>query len=147
MKIPLMPNLLRLILMVPFLSGSLAIGADPVVTEAQVTFETTSNDKDHDTAVVACLELENGLEIGCTEKLVGRRFADGSSNGPYTVRVVRDKPGHPKMIRVQITPNGNDTWMFRVYVRWKVKTGDVFDGRSTDFYLTQNERQQTMSIK
>ena len=127
------------------------------VVEAQVSFDTTTDDKDADTSVVACLVYDPGsvnhqtFDMGCTTNLHGRRFGDRTREGPWNAPITWS--GYtsterinviPNRVKVTIRPVGHDTWRFKVYARWKVAGGDVFEGTSAEFSLSQDH---TSNIK
>jgi hypothetical protein len=136
-------------------------GAGDRVVAAQVTFDTTHDDKDADTSVVACLVYDPGsvsrktYDVGCTAPLYGRRFADqtreGSWNVPVTWTGYTTGTGEqifvrPNRIRVRIRPSGHDTWRFRVYARWRVQNGDAYEATSGEFNLDQDHAETTMVL-
>lgn len=122
------------------------------IEAAQISFETKNDDKDDDTKVRATL-LNGGLprDIGTTAELTGH-FDDNSTNGPYNFNILNSRAAtgrcsQPYAVQVHIEPNGHDTWIFATYIRYKVKSGEVYEGRSADtFRLSQDRKEDSRLV-
>lgn len=152
-------NTIRLLLMSLFFSlavlqvRSFAQSDDSSCVEAaQISFETKNDDKDADTRAWAVL-LGNGAptQMGRTVEITGH-FADHTTNGPYdfnitTPRAPDGRCAVPYAVLVHIEPNGHDTWIFATYIRYRMNSGDVLEGRSADiFRLSQDHKEDSRIV-
>ena len=122
------------------------------VDAAQITFETKNDDKDADTRVwAALLRSGDGAEMGRTAKIAGH-FDDNTSNGPYNFNIVETRArgtsscALPYAVVVHMEPNGNDTWIFSIYVRYRTQSGQILEGRTADFRLRQDHKEENRLV-
>ena len=117
-------------------AGSAAAQSLATVT---ATFDTTDNDKDHDTYLDVQLVTNRGKVLA--EKMgIGGHWNNNSSN-TVTLDVKNDidkKDLKAAIVRLTIHPNGNDKWAFNYHVQIAWTDQTTSDGAWNGKTLTQD---------
>src|ERR1051325_11700406 len=90
---------------------------DPELTGVTAVFDTTTNDKDHDTYLDVFVYNNRGTLIA-QKKGIGGHWNDHSSNSVALdlTNTVRKSQVPAGRVRLVIHPNGNDKWEFDYHV-------------------------------
>jgi hypothetical protein len=97
---------------------------NPMLARASVTFHTTDDDKERDTAVGVSVVLRDETIAYIYDEF--GHFRDHSDSGPYTLLLVRRLPRHAirqANVVVKIDPVGSDTWRFNFVLDFLFEDG------------------------
>jgi len=114
-------------------------GDDPVLTSVTAVFDTTTNDKDHDTYLDVLVYNNRGTLIA-QKRGIGGHWNDHSSNTvaldlTNTLRKTQIPAGR---VRLDIHPNGNDKWEFNYHLDLTYQDGSVTEASWDGKVLTQD---------
>ena len=121
----------------------------PALTEAQVSFHTNDEDKDHDTHVTVTVRQRDGTIAARIDDDFGH-FNDHSNNGPYGMLILNqgDKSDLAQgNVTIRVDPNGNDTWRFNFLVDLLFADGSHLNTESNNLELSQDRQQQAFGIQ
>jgi len=99
---------------------------DPVVTSVTATFDTTTNDKDHDTLLDVAVSNDKGTLIA-NKTGIGGHWNDHSTNSVVldVKNALRKSETPAGSVRLDIHPNGNDKWEFNYHIDITYADGSV----------------------
>ncbi len=116
----------------------------PTLTSAVATFVSTEHGKDADSSLSVEL-LRSNAELAGTLQVVGSKFDDNSSSGPFAFSMsgpftTNDIDGG--QLRVRFVPDGADDWTFDLHLttRYTDGTGRNFLWRAVRLDTTSPER-------
>ncbi|WP_405656890.1 hypothetical protein [Streptomyces sp. RK9] len=89
---------------------------EPTLQQVSITFFTVDQNKDHDTHVRITVYDRNNRTIALADGTYGE-FRERTYSPRIELEVTREIPlsqlrGGRARVRIEITPNGNDTWTF-----------------------------------
>jgi hypothetical protein len=112
---------------------------EPVVTQVTATFDTTTNDKDHDTLLD--VSVYNNRNVLIAQKTgIGGHWNDHSSNTvTLDLKNALKKSQIPAgSVRLVIHPNGNDKWEFNYHIDITYSDDSVTEKNWDGKVLTQD---------
>lgn len=129
-------------------SSGVRAAADPVtLSSVEAVFETTTNDKDHDSLVT--VTVKRGNTIIASMSNIGGKF-DDHSNHSYSLDVAgtwtRDDLKNRTKTELSFSTNGNDKWEFNYVIRLNWSDGTTTEQRWNGQVLTQNDRYRSYAI-
>jgi len=107
-------------------SGTTAVTpAFPALTSVVATFVSTQHGKDADSSLTVEL-LRTNAELAGTLQVVGSKFDDNSSSGPFSFSLsgpftIRDID--TGQLRVRFVPDGADDWTFDLHLNMRFTDG------------------------
>ena len=109
--------IVSVVVAIPIGGHSLKAAEDPELTSVVATFDTTTNDKDHDTYLDVHVYNNRGVLIA-QKTGIGGHWNDHSTNevGLDLVNRVKKSDVPAGRVRLTIHPNGNDKWEFNYHV-------------------------------
>jgi hypothetical protein len=115
---------------------------------ANISFHTNDEDKDHDTHVTAVVKDCNNVVVARISNDFGH-FNDNSDAGPYALRVTNSSSKtclQKGFVTVRVDPNGHDTWRFNFFLDLQFADGSHLSGNVDGLSLSHNNRQQTFGL-
>lgn len=128
--------------------GAVVFGTShPQLEDVQLLFHQGSDGRDHDTLVEVALDDEFTGPVA-TWKFNGQPFADNSISSWFRM-TPKEKFGgfaecEPQFARIQITPNGHDTWILAMFMLLNWTGGCSMFVWDMVLSQDQNERQRVM---
>jgi len=95
------------------------------LSSATVTFMTRDEGKDEDSAVAIQL-LDEGTLLSADGSLTDLEFDEASVSAPLTLTVMRPVSAadlHDARLRLRLTPDGRDTWVFDLRLAVRLSDG------------------------
>lgn len=123
--------------------------SDVMLRNAQVTFHTLDDDKDHDTHVTITVRNRDGIIVARIDNDFGH-FTDRSDNGPFALMIINQaskttlESGGTTTIRVD--PNGNDTWRFNFELDLMFSDSSRLTSDANGLELNDERQQQTFAV-
>jgi hypothetical protein len=141
-------KLLALVAVMAVTASSGVRAADPVtLSSAEAVFQTTSNDKDHDSLVT--ITVKRGNTIIAVANNIGGHFNDGSTHnvnldvgGGWT----RDNLTSRTKTELSFSTNGSDKWEFNYLIRLNWSDGTTTEQRWNGQVLTDDDRFRSYAI-
>ena len=122
--------------------------AEPTLVNANITFHTNDDDKNHDTLVFVSVQSGETVVAQIEDRF--QKFGDHSDAGPFDLLVVNPlarsllKTGK---MTIRITPNGSDTWRFNFFLDLRFSDGSHLFARASRLQLTETFSGQTFGIE
>lgn len=116
---------------------------------ASAHFTTLDDDKNDDTLLDIAVRLMNGTVVASAQGIFGR-FGDNSDADPIDLQIpalaTRGalKTGN---VRIAITPQGNDTWRFNVFVDLFFNDGSHLMAKANRLELKETSREQVIGVE
>ena len=95
------------------------------ITGAAVTFMTRDDGKDEDSAIAVQL-LDDDSRLSAEATVVDQRFGDRTVSQPLTLAMTRTleaRDADDLRVRLRLTPDGRDTWMFDMRLTMRLSDG------------------------
>ena len=123
---------------------NVADDGDPHVQSVSATFDTTTNDKDHDTYLDVAVYNNGGVLIA-DKTGIGGHWNDHTTNVvSLDLKNALSKPDVPAgAVRLDIHPNGNDKWEFNYHIDITWSDNSVTEKRWDGKVLTQDNSSTT----
>jgi hypothetical protein len=118
------------------------------LTGATVTFTSLQDGKDTDSAVTVQL-LRGSNELVAEARTVGTKFDDHSTAPPLALSVegpLSDADARDALLRLQLAPDGRDTWTFNVRVTLSFSNNNQQSFAWTDVRLDEKSPQRTLTL-
>lgn len=115
---------------------------------ANISFHTNDEDKDHDTHVTVLVKDCNNVVVARISNDFGH-FNDNSDAGPYALRVTHSSSKtclQKGAVTVRVDPNGHDTWRFNFFLDLYFADGSRLSGGADGLSLSHNSRQQSFGL-
>jgi hypothetical protein len=147
-----MKHLLRMLLMTALVLSTLAGGkAQPTdgvtLASAEAVFETTTNDKDHDSIV--SVTVKRGNTVIAVANNIGGHWNDHTTHnvaldvgGGWT----RDNLTSRTKTELSFSTNGNDKWEFNYILRLTWSDGTTTEARYNGQVLTQDDSFRSYAV-
>jgi hypothetical protein len=116
---------------------------------AKITFQTNDEDKNDDTLVLVSVR-NSATTIAAQIEDRFQHFNDHSDAGPFDLLVVNPLPRDQLKtgnMTIQITPNGNDTWRFNLFLDLRFSDGSHLFARASRLQLTETHNGQLFGIE
>lgn len=129
------------------LSGSLVAHNDVTLDSAEAVFETTSNDKDHDSLVTVTVKKGNTV-IAAANNIRGH--FNNNSRHSFNLDVgggwARAQLAHGTKTELSFSTNGNDKWEFNYILRLNWSDGTSTEMRRNGQVLTQDDTFRSYAV-
>jgi hypothetical protein len=116
-----------------------------VLKNAEITFFTLDDDKDHDTRVSVTILRSNDVIASTDDIDHGTAFNDNSVAGPFQIPIqtmISYRDFSRVVTKIAIQPNGQDRWNARAEIKLKF-SDDTERLQTIQFSLSTNKREQT----
>jgi hypothetical protein len=126
----------------------LGAGGANRLTSATVTFTSLQDGKDTDSAVTVQLLRDNN-ELVAEARTAGTKYDDHSSAPPLALSVegpLSDVDAREALLRLQLTPDGRDTWTFNVRMTLSFTNNNQQSFVWTDVRLDEKAPQRTLTL-
>lgn len=106
---------------------------EPVIVSVTATFDTTTNDKDHDTYLDVSVFNNRGTLIA-TKSGIGGHWNDHSTNvvGLDLRNALKKSEVPAGTVKLAIHPNGNDKWEFNYHIEIAYSDGTTYTRKDWD---------------
>jgi len=124
--------------------------ADPMLTGANITFQTNDDDKNDSTTVEVKVHLRDGRTVVAESSNAFATFGNDSEMGPFALLVINPvtreqlKTGH---VTIGTLTAGDDTWRFNFLLDLIFSDGGHLLARATGIELTQDSGSQSFGIE
>ncbi len=122
--------------------------AEPVLSDATISFHTSKESKDHDTHVTLTVRQLDGTMAARISNDFGE-FTKHSNNGPFNLVLVNASPKNQLRsgnFTIRIDPIGNDTWVFNFFLNLGFSDGSHLSSGADGLELTDERQQQSFGI-
>ncbi|MBS1808674.1 MAG: hypothetical protein JST84_10825 [Acidobacteria bacterium] len=147
-----MKNLLWLLTLISLVLNTAAFGkaqpnADVTLDSAEAIFETTTNDKDHDSLVT--ITVKHGNTVIAAANNIGGHWNDHSDHN-VALNIgkgwTRDELKSRLKTELSFSTNGNDKWEFNYILRLNWSDGTSTEVRYNGQVLTQDDRFRSYAV-
>ena len=117
---------------------------DPHLISVSATFDTTTNDKDHDTDLDVNVYNNQGVLLAARTGIGGHWNDHSTHIVSLDLKNALPKPQVPAgSVRLDIHPNGNDKWEFNYHIDLTYSDGSVTEEHWDGRVLTQDNASET----